>query len=92
MDPGLKFIKHVRQAHLTAWFISNVSETSRSNSSITSLLNSISRERKIPLSTLKLNAKILRSLGLVEFSNGSNARLTDAGLLVLHIMGGNNGQ
>lgn len=54
---------------------------------ITSLVNKLSRENKIPLSTLKLNARILKDLGLI--SNGSlGAQLTDGGRLVLSILGG----
>ncbi|MCW6160388.1 MAG: hypothetical protein LVQ95_04865 [Candidatus Micrarchaeales archaeon] len=48
-------------------------------------------ERGIPLSTLKLNAKILKELELVDFSDGSrlrDARLTDAGSQILGIIGG----
>lgn len=57
---------------------------------ITSLLESISRESSIPLSTLKLNARILRDISLIEFNNGSSAKLTPAGELVLTIIKGEN--
>lgn len=53
--------------------------------SITSLLNKISREKKIPLSTLKLGAKILKELNLISV-NLHGVRLTDAGLLLLSLL------
>lgn len=54
---------------------------------ITCLLKGISSKNNVPLSTLKLNARILKALGLVEF-NGSPARATMAGKLVLDITRG----
>jgi hypothetical protein len=44
------------------------------------------REFKVPLSTLKLNARILKKLGLIDFGGGSVARLTKAGKLVLSLL------
>ena len=61
----------------------------RSNSfeSLSALLNYLSSARRIPLSTLKLNARILRNLGLVEIDARSRARLTEPGRTVLLILG-----
>jgi hypothetical protein len=40
---------------------------------ITTLLSSMSLAHRIPLSTLKLNAKILRELGLLSFGDSNPA-------------------
>lgn len=45
-------------------------------------------ERGIPVSTLKLNAKILKRLGLIDFSDGKEfrgARLTETGAIVAEL-------
>ncbi len=55
-------------------------------SSITSLLNTISSETGIPLSTLKFNSRILRDLGLIKFDK--KPELTKFGTLVLEIVEG----
>ena len=55
---------------------------------ITSLLNRIYSEKRIPVSTLKLNARILKELGLVEFGNSECARLTELGEFLAKIIGG----
>ena len=54
--------------------------------SITSTLTKLSRKSKIPLSTLKLNAKILKQLDLITFN--SSAQLTEFGKFILQIIGG----
>ncbi|MBI2580097.1 MAG: hypothetical protein HYW27_04315 [Candidatus Aenigmarchaeota archaeon] len=54
---------------------------------ITALLNRLSNESKMPLSTLKRNAFILRHLELIEYSDFAPARLTKAGDLVLGMVG-----
>lgn len=61
--------------------------TNNSANTITSLLNNISRKEKIPLSTLKLNAKILKSLGLIDFGNGNSAMLTEFGIFFTNVVG-----
>lgn len=53
---------------------------------ITSLIESIFRESKIPVSTLKLNSRILRELSLIDFSVGYSVRLTPLGEFVLRIV------
>ncbi len=58
---------------------------------ITSILRFLSREFNIPLSTLKLNARILKELGLIDFGNTKQikaAKLTPAGELVVTILNG----
>jgi DNA-binding MarR family transcriptional regulator len=61
-------------------------EVSRnSEKTISSLLREIEKKHKIPLSTLKLNAKILREIGLISFGNSSVARLTNVGKMILQI-------
>ena len=54
--------------------------------SITSLLLWIEKTHNIPISTLKLNAKILRELGLLEFGQGRVASLTSFGKIVVDIL------
>lgn len=55
-------------------------------SSATNLLKGLSEEHRIPLSTLKLNAKILKGLGLIAYQESRHLELTDAGCLVLKII------
>lgn len=57
---------------------------------ITSLLQELSARYGIPISTLKLNAKILKELGLLEF-NGLPAETTPSGKLVLRLINSGNG-
>ena len=62
-----------------------------SSSSITTALSKISRRERIPLSTLKLNAKILKELNLIDFGNIEEIKepeLTEVGRFVLEIVGG----
>jgi len=49
------------------------------------LLREIEKKHKIPLSTLKLNAKILRKIGLISFGNSLVARLTNVGKMIIQI-------
>jgi len=61
------------------------------NRSLTSFLMEISEKRNIPLSTLKLNAKVLRNLGLIcvgELNGKRFAGLSNLGRLVLNILDG----
>jgi transketolase len=60
-----------------------------SENTITSLLTKLSNELNIPLSTLKFNAKVLKSLNLIEFRQNGRARiacLSKAGKVVLDII------
>ncbi len=54
---------------------------------ITRLLQRLSEEKGIPLSTLKTHTRMLRDLGLIEYSYRRPVRLTRAGVLVLEIVG-----
>jgi len=64
-----------------------LSELRRPSSSITSILAQISEKSTIPLSTLKLNARILRDLKLITYGSGSKTpRLTEVGGLVLKML------
>lgn len=49
-------------------------------------MNRISKSLEISLSTLKLNARILKNLGLIDFGNCSVAHLTDFGKYIMKIM------
>jgi len=61
-------------------------EVSRnSEKTISSLLREIEKKHGIPLSTLKLNAKILREIGLISFGNSSVARLTNVGKMIIQV-------
>ncbi len=62
-----------------------------SGESISSLLNHMSKELKIPLSTLKLNASILKTLNLITFGDSVDFRpveITATGRFVLEVVGG----
>jgi len=57
--------------------------------SLTSLLKQLSEEYQIPLSTLKLNARILRELNLITYGSirdKKNARLGSLGRFVLRLL------
>ena len=54
-------------------------------SSITSQLSYLSERWGIPLSTLKLNARILRSMKLIEYAN-AQTQVTPTGKLILRMM------
>ncbi len=66
-----------------------LSEMSRNCGSISSVLSSASERHRVPLSTLKLNARVLRDLGLILCGSASDpqpARLTEAGRTVLSMI------
>jgi len=57
--------------------------------SLTSLLKQLSSEHSIPLSTLKLNARILRELGLISYGSvryKKEAQLEPLGRFVLKLL------
>ncbi|ASJ16263.1 MULTISPECIES: hypothetical protein [Thermococcaceae] len=59
--------------------------------SLNALLEELSRKERKPLSTLKLNARILKELGLIDYGTKENPRpvtLTEEGKLILRILGG----
>jgi predicted transcriptional regulator len=56
---------------------------------LTGLLNKLSQETGIPLSTLKLNARILRKFNLISYGSVSERRFAEVepvGALVLRLM------
>jgi hypothetical protein len=58
--------------------------------SITSILKELSEKRDIPLSTLKLNARILRELNLISYGSTSlkkAAEVEKLGFFVLRLLG-----
>ena len=55
---------------------------------ISSKLNRLSKESKIPISTLKLNSRILKDLNLIDFGNSSVAEITEFGKFVASIIRG----
>ena len=58
--------------------------------SLTSLLKELSEERGIPLSTLKLNARILRELNLISYGSTKvkkAAEVEKLGNFVLRLLG-----
>ena len=66
--------------------LSYIDDTS---ASLTFVLKTISRRFNIPLSTLKLNARILRDLGLITYGNTSDfkkPKLTDIGKFILDVI------
>lgn len=59
--------------------------------SISSTLGKISRKFDVPISTLKLNAKILKELKLIDFGDSEGfkeAELTEMGKFILEIVRG----
>ncbi len=58
-----------------------------STKTVTSVLNSASSESNIPVSTLKLNCRILKGLGLIAFETSKPVELTPTGKTVLKIVG-----
>lgn len=61
-----------------------------STKTITTLVTRLSKNTRIPLSTLKLNARILKNLQLIEYTNSNPVELTDSGRLVLTLLGDQN--
>jgi hypothetical protein len=62
---------------------------SERNQSLTSLLKQLSVEYGIPLSTLKLNARILRELNMINYGSvreRKEAELNDLGRFVMSVM------
>jgi hypothetical protein len=62
---------------------------SERDQSLTSLLKQLSEEFGVPLSTLKLNARILRELKLISYGsirNKRSARLEDLGSFVMGLV------
>jgi len=62
---------------------------SERDQSLTSLLKQLSEEYGIPLSTLKLNARILRELNLISYGsihNKRSARLENLGNFVVDLV------
>lgn len=67
--------------------MSNISENKEKT--ITGLIEFVFKETKIPVSTLKLNANILKTLGLIEFFNGDPVRLTGFGKFITSFLAQN---
>ena len=70
-----------------------LAELTRSrNDSATQILTRLSKKHTIPLSTLKMNARILRELGLIDFGSSARFRtvaLTELGRNVLSLISQN---
>jgi hypothetical protein len=64
-----------------------LSSVSRQERSMTSLLHSLSEEHGIPLSTLKLNARILRGLNLVSYGSTGEKRPAEVEALGSFVLG-----
>ncbi len=61
-----------------------------SHRSLNAFLEELSTEFNKPMSTLKLNARILKELGLIEYGERENPKpveLTKSGKLILKILG-----
>ncbi len=68
---------------------------SRQRSTMTSLLRALSDEKGIPLSTLKLNARILRELNLISYGSTQEKRFATVevlGAFVLRLLRGGLGE
>ena len=69
-----------------------LSRIGQRNHTLTSLLNELSCEESIPLSTLKLHSRELRELGLIAVastpkSNYNAVEITENGRLILSLLG-----
>jgi len=61
------------------------------DSTVTSIIYNIYKKQKIPISTLKLNAKILKDFGLISYGSTKKpkiAELTELGKFLLDILEG----
>lgn len=66
-----------------------LTSVSRRRATMTSLLRALSEEEGIPLSTLKLNARILRELNLISYGSRRErrcAKVESLGDLVLRLL------
>ena len=66
-----------------------LNKISEKDQTLTSLLKQISTEYEIPLSTLKLNARILRELNLISYGNihvKRTAQLESLGKFILRLL------
>ena len=75
-------IKYINSTQLI--LLNKISENKEST--LSSLLMAVSKENKIPLSTLKLNSKKLKELEIIDYGNYKKVELNDSGLLVLEIL------
>ncbi len=62
--------------------LTEIEKQNNSGKSITATLNCISRAQGISLSTLKLNARILRELGLISYAEFRAVELTEFGAII----------
>ncbi len=72
-----------------------LTSVARQERTMTSLLHSLSEEYGIPLSTLKLNARILRGLNLISYGSVRKKRHAEVealGSFVLGLLMGDAGQ
>lgn len=56
------------------------------NKSLTSLISKLSAHNKIPISTLKLNAQLLKELELIDYGLSNPVKLTQSGRIVLELI------
>lgn len=61
-------------------------EMGNNNDTITGTLNRISETFGVSLSTLKLNARILKSLDMISYSEFHTAELTDFGKIIIKML------
>ena len=87
ISSGLSSLKKVILKALTENQILLLHEiNSNSTKTVTTLVNELSSKLKIPISTLKLNSRILKKLDLIEFEISQPVELTDTGKLILTIL------
>lgn len=88
----LSSLKEILLKALTKKQILLLNEIKRnSTKTITTLVTRLSKNTKIPLSTLKLNARKLKILELIEYANSNPVELTNSGRLVLTLLGDQSG-
>lgn len=84
---GLSSLKKVLLRALTKNQILLLNEIEKnSTKTVTSLVNRLSKKSEIPLSTLKLNARLLKKLELIKYSVSEPVELSETGKFVLDLI------
>ncbi|CAD55656.1 hypothetical protein [Pyrococcus abyssi] len=90
-NPGVKVLKRLLLRALNENQILILKSINGKHRSLNALLEELSRKERKPLSTLKLNARILKELGLIEYGTREAPKpvtLTREGKFILSILEG----
>jgi len=89
-DGGAKNLRKLILRTLNQNQVIVLNAVAENDQSLTSLLKQLSEDHGVPLSTLKLNARILRELNLISYGSirdKKSARLEDLGRFVFGLLG-----